>query len=145
MSAGIVSRHGQVGGLIGAAGMLQIDAPIAGGNSGGVVVNGRGEAVGLVSHSAGPFTQAVPIGRAPWPWRACRGNQEQQGRPGRRLFASGPASSELAMQAAPSRPCMAGPRRDFAGVLDIGRVGRSFGVGQERGQGLGTGQALGGS
>ena len=64
MSAGIVSRHGQVGGLIGAAGMLQIDAPIAGGNSGGVVVNGRGEAVGLVSHSAGPFTQAVPIGRA---------------------------------------------------------------------------------
>ena len=28
------------------------------------VVNGRGEAVGLVSHSAGPFTQAVPIGRA---------------------------------------------------------------------------------
>ncbi|MFC7436572.1 hypothetical protein ACFQNJ_18870 [Hydrogenophaga bisanensis] len=27
-------------------------------------VNGRGEAVGLVSHSAGPFTQAVPIGRA---------------------------------------------------------------------------------
>ena len=64
MSAGIVSRYGQVGGLIGAAGMLQIDAPIAGGNSGGVVVNGRGEAVGLVSHSAGPFTQAVPIGRA---------------------------------------------------------------------------------
>ena len=64
MSAGIVSRHGQVGGLIGAADMLQIDAPIAGGNSGGVVVNGRGEAVGLVSHSAGPFTQAVPIGRA---------------------------------------------------------------------------------
>ena len=36
-----------------------------------------------------------------------------------------------------------GPRRDFAGVLDIGRVGRSFGVGQECGHGLGTGQALG--
>jgi len=64
MSVGIVSRHGQSGGFIGTAGMLQIDAPIAGGNSGGVVVNSRGEAVGLVSYSAGPFTQAVPIGRA---------------------------------------------------------------------------------
>jgi serine protease Do len=64
MSAGLVSRYGQQGGLIGPADMLQIDAPITGGNSGGVVVNGRGEAVGLVSYSAGPFTQAVPIGRA---------------------------------------------------------------------------------
>lgn len=64
MSAGIVSRHGQVGGVIGTASMLQIDAPITGGNSGGVVVNGRGEAVGLVSYGSGPFTQAVPIGRA---------------------------------------------------------------------------------
>lgn len=64
MSAGIVSRYGQQGGFIGPAGMLQIDAPITGGNSGGVVVNGRGEAVGLVSYSAGPFTHAVPIGTA---------------------------------------------------------------------------------
>jgi serine protease Do len=64
MSAGIVSRHGQVGGLMGEAPMLQIAAPIIGGNSGGPVFNGRGEAVGLVSHGTGPFNQAVPIGRA---------------------------------------------------------------------------------
>jgi S1-C subfamily serine protease len=65
MSAGIAGRHGQVGGLMGEAPMLQIAAPIIGGNSsGGPVFNGRGEAVGLVSNGTGPFNQAVPIGRA---------------------------------------------------------------------------------
>lgn len=64
ISAGVVSRYGQQGGLIGEADMMQIDAAIVGGNSGGPVVNGRGEAVAIVSYSAGPFTQAVPMPRA---------------------------------------------------------------------------------
>ena len=43
--------------------MLQIAAPIIGGNSGGPVFNARGEAVGMVSFGKQAFNQAVPIGR----------------------------------------------------------------------------------
>lgn len=64
ISTGVVSRYGRQGGLIGEANMMQIDAAIAGGNSGGPVVNERGEAVAIVSYSAGAFTQAVPMPRA---------------------------------------------------------------------------------
>jgi serine protease Do len=43
--------------------MLQIAAPIIGGNSGGPVFNAWGEAVGMVSFGKQAFNQAVPIGR----------------------------------------------------------------------------------
>ena len=43
--------------------MMQIAGPIIGGNSGGLVFNARGEAVGMVSHGKETFNQAVPIGR----------------------------------------------------------------------------------
>jgi serine protease Do len=43
--------------------MMQIDAPVTGGNSGGPVFNTRGEAVGMVSFGKGAFNQAVPIGQ----------------------------------------------------------------------------------
>lgn len=43
--------------------MMQIDAPVSGGNSGGPVFNTRGEAVGMVSFGKGAFNQAVPIGQ----------------------------------------------------------------------------------
>jgi len=63
LSAGIVSRYGEEGGLLKPAKFMQIDAPITGGNSGGVVFNANGEAVSMVSYGNQPFTQAVPIGR----------------------------------------------------------------------------------
>ena len=62
LSAGIVSRYGEDSGLLKPARFMQIDAPITGGNSGGVVFNARGEAVGMVSYG-NRFTQTVPIGR----------------------------------------------------------------------------------
>lgn len=64
LSAGIVSRYGEASGMFQALPMMQIDAPITGGNSGGPVFNARGEAVGMVSFGKGAFNQAVPIGRA---------------------------------------------------------------------------------
>ena len=50
------------GGLLKPARFMQIDAPVTGGSSGGVVFNARGEAVGMVSYG-NRFTQTVPIGR----------------------------------------------------------------------------------
>lgn len=43
---------------------MLVTASIIGGNSGGVVVNTRGEAVSLVSYGYGIYTQTVPIDRA---------------------------------------------------------------------------------
>ncbi len=43
---------------------LYHDCSTLGGNSGGVVVNTRGEAVSLVSYGYGIYTQTVPIDRA---------------------------------------------------------------------------------
>lgn len=63
VSAGIVSRYA-ASARFSADEAVQIDAPVTGGNSGGLVVNARGEAVGVVSHSDAAFTQAVPIGTA---------------------------------------------------------------------------------
>jgi len=63
VSAGIVSRYAESA-RFSADEALQIDAPVTGGNSGGLVVSARGEAVGVVSHSDAAFTQAVPIGTA---------------------------------------------------------------------------------
>ena len=62
LSAGVVSRYGDDGGLLKPARFMQIDAPVTGGSSGGVVFNARGEAVGMVSYG-NRFTQTVPIGR----------------------------------------------------------------------------------
>lgn len=64
MSAGIVSRYGVAVGLFAPALMMDTDARITGGNSGGPVFNARGEAVGIVSSSTHGFTHIVPINRA---------------------------------------------------------------------------------
>jgi serine protease Do len=63
VSAGVVSRYGSAAGMFATRPMLQIAAPIIGGNSGGPVFNARGEAVGMVSFGKQAFNQAVPIGR----------------------------------------------------------------------------------
>lgn len=63
VSVGVVSRW-SVDTFFKADRFLQIAAPITGGNSGGVVVNARGEAVGIVSYGGSAFTQTVPIDRA---------------------------------------------------------------------------------
>lgn len=63
LSAGVVSRYGPAAGMFKTAPMMQIAAPIIGGNSGGLVFNARGEAVGMVSFGKEAFNQAVPIGR----------------------------------------------------------------------------------
>ena len=63
LSAGIVSRYGEASGMFQAQPMMQIAAPVTGGNSGGPVFNVRGDAVGMVSFGKGGFNQAVPIGR----------------------------------------------------------------------------------
>ncbi|VWC45954.1 Do family proteasen [Burkholderia arboris] len=65
VSAGIVSRYGLDTGLFQTARFMLTDAAIIGGNSGGVVVNTAGEAVGFVSYGYNNrFTQVVPIARA---------------------------------------------------------------------------------
>ena len=63
LSAGLVSRYGAAAGMFQTQPMLQIAAPIIGGNSGGPVFNAWGEAVGMVSFGKQAFNQAVPIGR----------------------------------------------------------------------------------
>ena len=63
MSAGVVSRYGSAAGMFATRPMLQIAAPVIGGNSGGPVFNARGEAVGMVSFGKEQFQQTVPIGR----------------------------------------------------------------------------------
>jgi serine protease Do len=64
VSAGIVSRYGNDGTFHKSNPFMMIAAPIIGGNSGGVVVNASGEAVGVVSYGIGNFTQTIPIDRA---------------------------------------------------------------------------------
>lgn len=63
VSTGIVSRWAE-GTFFKTARFLQIDASVIGGNSGGVVVDRNGAAVGIISHGYGLFTQAIPIDRA---------------------------------------------------------------------------------
>lgn len=63
LSAGLVSRYGETAGMFLDQPMMQIAGPIIGGNSGGLVFNARGEAVGMVSHGKETFNQVVPIGR----------------------------------------------------------------------------------
>lgn len=63
LSAGLVSRYGAAASMFQTQPMLQIAAPIIGGNSGGPVFNAWGEAVGMVSFGKQAFNQAVPIGR----------------------------------------------------------------------------------
>jgi len=63
VSAGVVSRYGSAAGMFATRPMLQIAAPVIGGNSGGPVFNARGEAVGMVSFGKEQFQQTVPIGR----------------------------------------------------------------------------------
>lgn len=63
LSAGVVSRYGTAPGMFATLPMLQIAVPVSSGNSGGVVINAKGEAVGLVSFGQPEFNQAVPIGR----------------------------------------------------------------------------------
>lgn len=65
VSTGIVSWYGRDGSMLSPAPFMQVTAPIIGGNSGGVVVNARGEAVSLVSYGflGGGFTQTIPIDR----------------------------------------------------------------------------------
>lgn len=63
VSAGLVSRYGSAAGMFATRPMLQIAAPVIGGNSGGPVFNTRGEAVGMVSFGKAEFQQTVPIGR----------------------------------------------------------------------------------
>lgn len=63
LSAGVVSRYGTAPGTFATLPMLQIAVPVSSGNSGGVVINAKGEAVGLVSFGQPAFNQAVPIGR----------------------------------------------------------------------------------
>jgi len=63
LSAGVVSRYGSSAGMFATRPMLQIAAPVIGGNSGGPVFNTRGEAVGMVSFGKAEFQQTVPIGR----------------------------------------------------------------------------------
>jgi len=58
-----VSRYGSAAGMFATRPMLQIAAPVIGGNSGGPVFNARGEAVGMVSFGKEQFQQTVPIGR----------------------------------------------------------------------------------
>ena len=62
-SAGLVSRYGKASGPLVPDTTLQIAGPITGGNSGGLVFNTRGEAVGLVSFGNGSFNHAVPVRR----------------------------------------------------------------------------------
>lgn len=65
VSAGIVSRYGLDTNLLQTARFMMTDAAIIGGNSGGVMVNTAGEAVGFVSYGySDRFTQVVPIARA---------------------------------------------------------------------------------
>lgn len=63
VGAGLVSRYGRDT-YFATDEFMQIAGPIIGGNSGGVVVNAWGEAVGLVSYGLTNITQAIPIRRA---------------------------------------------------------------------------------
>ena len=57
-----MSRYGGASGMFKTARTLQIDAPIKGGNSGGVLFNAGG-AVGMLSFGKSRINQAVQIGR----------------------------------------------------------------------------------
>ena len=61
---GIVAWHGRDASMLYPDDFMLVTASVIGGNSGGVVVNTRGEAVSLVSYGYAIYTQTVPIDRA---------------------------------------------------------------------------------
>ncbi|MEX3606256.1 MAG: serine protease [Burkholderia sp.] len=101
VSAGVVSRYGLDTGLLQTARFMMTDAAIIGGNSGGVVVNTAGNAVGFVSYGySDRFTQVVPIARDAGRGRAgtprlvtCRSQQRSRLRLITRRPAPGESSS----------------------------------------------------
>lgn len=64
VGVGIVAWYGRDSAMLSPDDFMLLTASIIGGNSGGVVVNTRGEAVSLVSYGYGIYTQTVPIDRA---------------------------------------------------------------------------------
>ncbi|MFW9453851.1 S1C family serine protease, partial [Xanthomonas euvesicatoria] len=64
VGVGIVAWYGRDAAMLSPDDFMLVTASIIGGNSGGVVVNTRGEAVSLVSYGYGIYTQTVPIDRA---------------------------------------------------------------------------------
>lgn len=64
VGVGIVAWYGRDSAMLSPDDFMLVTASIIGGNSGGVVVNTRGEAVSLVSYGYGIYTQTVPIDRA---------------------------------------------------------------------------------
>ncbi len=63
VGTGIVARYGRDGSYLAPDEFMLVTATITGGNSGGVVVNARGEAVAMVSYGPEHYTQTIPIGR----------------------------------------------------------------------------------
>lgn len=64
VGVGIVAWYGRDASMLSPDDFMLVTASVIGGNSGGVVVNTRGEAVSLVSYGYGIYTQTVPIDRA---------------------------------------------------------------------------------
>jgi len=64
VGVGIVAWYGRDSSMLSPDEFMLVTASIIGGNSGGVVVNTRGEAVSLVSYGYDLYTQTVPINRA---------------------------------------------------------------------------------
>lgn len=64
VGVGIVAWHGRDASMLYPDNFMLVTASVIGGNSGGVVVNTRGEAVSLVSYGYAMYTQTVPIDRA---------------------------------------------------------------------------------
>lgn len=64
VGVGIVAWYGHDASMLSPNDFMLVTASVIGGNSGGVVVNTRGEAVSLVSYGSGIYTQTVPIDRA---------------------------------------------------------------------------------
>ncbi|EDI5389714.1 serine protease [Salmonella enterica subsp. enterica serovar Newport] len=64
VGVGIVAWYGRDASMLSPDDFMLVTASVIGGNSGGVVVNTRGEAVSLVSYGYGIYTQTIPIDRA---------------------------------------------------------------------------------
>lgn len=63
IASGLVSGYNSDGSVLQRDKFMLLSAPVDGGNSGGPVVNARGEVVGVTSYGR-VYTQAIPIGRA---------------------------------------------------------------------------------
>lgn len=64
VGVGIVAWYGRDASMLLPDDFMLVTASVIGGNSGGVVLNARGEAVSLVSYGYGTYTQTVPMDRA---------------------------------------------------------------------------------